>query len=141
MSTDDLLVGLAVRLAQAGVGAWKPTEAYSTGDTAIVLGIVPQSPDRVIALSAYPVSDDLTLSDSVTGVQVRYRTGPQSSDLTALTDAVFDALHGAEFHAGPVRVVQCWRNSGAPLGADEVGRLEAAENYYLTTWSPSTYRE
>jgi len=93
----NLLTGLAAYIAAAGIGTWDPTTPYGDTETGITLYTMPQKPDRIICLSAYGVSDDPSLSDSVLGVQVRCRWGaedPRYAD--DLADAIFDLLHGRE---------------------------------------------
>ncbi len=140
--TTDLLTGLAQRLHDGGAGTYKATGAYTEFEIGIVFAALPDKPDRVITLSAYAVSDDLTLSDSVTGVQVRCRASrddPHGCD--AIGDAVFDLLHGDwTLTAGGIRVVTAERVSSAPLGRDGNGRHERTDNYYLSVHRPSPNR-
>ena len=141
----DVLEGLADLLHNASIGTWGTSGAYSASDTGIVLGVVPQAPDRIITLTAYGVSgDDPSLSDSEIGVQVRCRwSGQDPRDVNDLDDTVFSALHGRkEFTLSTgVRVVQCLRHSGpVSLGQDENNRWSTSSNYYLTVHRPSTYR-
>jgi hypothetical protein len=140
--TSELLVGLAGHLEVNGVGTYRGDgSAYLAGETAIVFAELPQTPDRAIALSTYPVTDDPSLSDSVVGVQIRCRGLADPNDVNGLADGVFDLLHGATaFTVGTVRVVEAFRNSGVPLGQDQNRRWETSENYYLTVHRPSTNR-
>lgn len=142
--TTDLLVGLAEYLAAGGIGAtWNASGAYAAGDTGIVLGNVPQTPDRIITLTGYGVSDSPSLSDSVIGVQVRTRWGgqdPRPSD--DLADSIFMLLHGKTqlVLATGVTIVQCQRQSFGTLGQDENARWEQVQNFYVTVHRPSTNR-
>lgn len=143
--TTDLLTGLAVYLAAGGLGAtWNTSGAYTALQTAIILGNVPQAPDRVITLTAYGVSDDPSLSTSVLGVQVRCRWGGSDPrPVSDLTDAIFNLLHGAQHItlSTGVRIVQCLLNSGpASLGQDANNRWSSSSNYYATIHRPSTHR-
>lgn len=139
--SEDLLNGLAAFLAAAGAGTYRSGGAYAAGETGIFFAAMPQTPDRAIVLSDYPVTDDPSLSDSVVGVQVRCRGGADWHDVKAIADAVFDVLHGkTAFDAGTVRVVQALRRSGAPLGRDDSNRWEHSDNYYLTVHRPSANR-
>lgn len=141
--TTDLLSGIAQLLEDTGQGTWKPTGAYATDDpTPIIIKSVPASPDRVITLSEYSVSDDPTLSDSVKGLQVRFRAGRDPRTVDDMADDAFDVLHGlqgVELSTG-VLIVQSYRQSSALLGADDNGRHERSDNYYLTVHRPSTHR-
>lgn len=126
-----------------GVGTWRPNGAYQPTDaTPIFLGDVPGSPHRLIALTAYTVDDDPSLSDSTLGVQVRTRGNVGSPrDVDELDDAVFDALHGARgLSHGNTRVVQILRRSGAPIGRDGNRRFERSSNYYATAHRPTPHR-
>lgn len=141
---SNLLTGLAVLLDEQGLGTFRGDEtAYEPEETAIVLGKLPQTPDRAIALTSYPVEDDDELSDSILGVQVRTRwEGEDLRLVTDLSDEIFDYLHGREGFtlSTGITIVLCERNSGAPLGQDENRRWEHSDNYYLTLWRPSENR-
>lgn len=143
--TDDFLTAMALHLHAAGAGTWRGDGTpYGADETAIVLDDAPQSPDQVIALAAYGVEDDPTLSDDVIALQVRTRTAGN----TSLDDAVFDALHGlhdVDLPTGPtdapvVHVTQVLRRSYAPLGFDGNSRRESSQNFYCTVWRPSPHR-
>jgi hypothetical protein len=141
--TTNLLTGLAVYLAAHSIGTWSPTGAYTVLQTGIILGNIPQSPDRIVALAAYPVSDSPSLSDSVIGVQIKCRWGgadPRPVD--DLADSIFSLLHGSQQIAlsTGVTIVQCRRNSGAPLGMDVNERWSNVANYYVTVLRPSANR-
>jgi hypothetical protein len=140
----DLLIGHAVLLASAGLGTWSTTGVYTTTQTGIVLGTVPQGPDRVITLSAYGVADDPSLSDSVMGLQVRCRWGGQDPRyVDDLADSIFAYLHGKEAYtlSTGIVVVQCHRISGpVSLGQDENRRWSNVQNFHLTVHRPSTNR-
>jgi hypothetical protein len=142
----DLLTGLAAWLATParGLGAtYKTSGAYGALELGIVLGELRPTPDRQIALTAYPVSDDPALSDSVLGVQVLSRWGgrdPRPSD--DLDDAIFNLLHGRQrlVLSTGITIVQILHVSGAPLGWDENQRRSVSSNYYVTAHRPSTNR-
>lgn len=129
--TTDLLDGLARYLDAAGVGTYRADGVFTTTDTAITIATMPAAPDRVICLSAYPVTDSAALTDTTTGVQIRTRAGADPRAVDALDDAVFDVLQGAgPLQFGAVRVQLINRVSGAPIGADTAGRMERSSNYY-----------
>lgn len=142
--TRDVLEGVAtVILAPGGVGVWRADGAYADGEQGIVVGTVPQSPDAVICLIPYPLTDDPTLSDSVLGLQVRVRgatTDPRP--VLDTLDAVFDLLQGHRpvDLAGTARLLIAERQTGTPLGEDSHGRFEAADSYQLTLHRPSLHR-
>ena len=140
----NLLTGLAVYLAAGGLGAtWNTSGAYTALQTGIVLGNIPQDPDRIITLTAYGVSDSPNLSDSTLGVQIRCRWGgadPRPVD--DLSDAIFNLLHGktALVLSTAITIVQCLRQSQATLGQDSNARWSNVSNYYMSCWRPSTNR-
>lgn len=137
------LEGFARLLAAATVGTWRANGAYTAAETGIVLGVLPQSPDRVIALAAYGVDDDPSLSDSTIGLQVTTRWGGQDPrDVGRLTSRVFDALHGLHDHTllTEVRVVQCLRRSWTSLGQDANARWRTVQNFYVDAHRPSAHR-
>lgn len=140
--TADLLVGIAEHLAANAGATWKPSGAYVTSDVRpIIITAVPASPDVVIVLTPYGVTDDPALNDTVQGVQVRTRGTKDPRVVTALDDDVFDALHGLSgVVLNGVHVIQMYRQSAAPLGVDGNGRHEATANYYVQTARPSTHR-
>ena len=139
----DLLEGVAQWLAAAAVGTWKTTGIYSASETGIILRTLPSTPDRVIVLATYPVSDDPSLSDTVTGLQVTTRwAGADPRPTDDLTDAVFDVIHGAHGVdlATGIRIVEAMHRSGTTLGQDANQRWRNSSNFYLTTHRPSPNR-
>lgn len=141
--TRDALDGLATLLAGAGAGVYRDSGAYAAGEVGIVVGLVPQSPDRVVCLIPYPLTDDPTLSNSVMGLQVRTRSHtPDARIAFDQADAVFDALQGlGDVDLAPgVRLHIATRTSGVPLGEDAQGRAEWSDNYQLTLDRPSAHR-
>ncbi|KJK40221.1 hypothetical protein UK15_07665 [Streptomyces variegatus] len=129
----DLLQGVADLLAAAEVGVYDPSGPLPVGATGIVLGRMPDSPDRAIALNPYPVADDDS-TNSVTGIQARMRAGTNVLDLVQLAEDVFTVLHNRDtWQARGVRVEISWRNSQAWIGQDTRGRMELVANYYFRT--------
>jgi len=142
-STVNLLTGLAQDLATAGIGTWKTSGVYTITQTGIILGNIPQGPDRIITLTAYSVSDSPSLSDSTIGVQVRCRWGGQDPrPVNDLSDLIYQRWHGmtAVTLTGGVYVVQSLLNSAVGLGQDENARWANASNYYMSVHLPSTNR-
>jgi hypothetical protein len=144
--TVNLLTGIAVALQTASLGTWNTSGVYTTTQTGIVLGNIPQGPDRIITLTTYGVSDDPSLSDSVIGLQVRARWGGADPRLVNdLDDLIFAFLHGKTAWtvgagATAVTIVQCLSQSVTSLGQDANGRWSISHNYYLNCWRPSTNR-
>ncbi|HLS39219.1 MAG TPA: minor capsid protein [Ornithinicoccus sp.] len=129
----DLLRGVAELLEDAGVGVYDETGPLPAEGTGIVLGRLPDGPDRALGLTTYPVADDYS-TDSITGVQARMRAGTAPLDVLDLSDAVFDVLHNRRrWDARGVRVEISWRNSEAWIGQDASGRMERTANYYFRT--------
>lgn len=140
--TSRLLTGLAEHLAAAGVGTWRPTGAYQPTETGIVIRAVPQSPDRIITLAAYPVATDLPgMADHTQGIQIRCRGTQDPRVVEDLSDAIFDALDSlAGVVWGEIPVVQVWRQSYTSLGQDGNGRWETSSNYYCQAMRPTQHR-
>ena len=140
---SDLLTGVAQLLAAANLGTWRDSGIYTAAETGIVFDVIPVSPDNIVTLTDYAVSDDPTLSDSVIGVQVRTRLGGQDPrPVKDLDGAIFNVLHGLESVTltGGVHVVSMVRRSGASLGQDANNRWMRSSNYYATVWRPSANR-
>jgi Bacteriophage minor capsid protein len=141
--TSRLLGGLAELLDAAGVGVWHPDgAAYAVGDTAIVIRVIPQAPDRIVSLAAYPQGTaSQGMADHDAAVQIRLRAGVDPRDCDDLADVVFDRLDSlAGVTLGGVPLVQMWRQSYTSLGKDANGRWERSENYYLQAMRPTTHR-
>lgn len=134
MSHDtDLFQGVAELLAAEGIGTYDPSGTLPEDGTGIVLGRVPDGPDRALGLTPYPVADDDS-TDSVTGIQARMRAGTNALDVVALADDVFTVLHNRRSYLlRGVWVEISWRNSQAWIGQDTRGRMELVANYYFRT--------
>ncbi|WP_216588593.1 minor capsid protein [Streptomyces brasiliscabiei] len=129
----DLLQGVAELLALEQVGVYSPTAPLPANSTGIVLGRVPDGPDRIIGLTPYPVADDDS-TDTVTGIQARMRAGTDPRAVVQLANDVFTALHNrTSYDVHGVRVEISWRNSQAWIGQDSRGREELVANYYFRT--------
>ena len=134
-----LIEQTAAVLVAAGVGK---TIGFTTNDVAVVSDVLPQSPDKAIAISTYPVQDDAT-TDSIIGVQLRIRG--KANDRASgkdISDACFDTLHGIENVVwADIPIVRIWHQSGANLGPDANNRLETTSNYYIQLTRPGPNRE
>ncbi|MBL1107983.1 hypothetical protein JK361_25910 [Streptomyces sp. 5-8] len=129
----DLLTGIAVLLDTEGVGVYSPDDVLPQDSTAVVLGRMPDGPDRALGLTPYPVADDDT-TNAITGIQVRMRAGTDPTDLVQLGNGVFSVLHNRQHYtAGGVHVALSWRQSQAWIGQDDRGRMELTANYYFRT--------
>ncbi|GAB3467102.1 minor capsid protein [Actinophytocola sediminis] len=136
--TVELTHGLAVHLAAAGIGVYRPDGVYTDDETGLVLGVVPTAPARVVVLSCYALADDVDQADSLIGLQVRVRGGsPDPRDALELLDAVFDLLHGAtHLTLANVAVHLVERTASASMGRDQNGRFEYADIYRLLAHRP-----
>ncbi|MGW3191593.1 phage tail terminator protein [Streptomyces ardesiacus] len=134
MSHDaDVLRGVAELLDVQGIGRYDPAAVLPADVTGIVLGKVPDGPDRVLGLTTYPVADDDS-TDSVTGVQARMRWGTDAAGLVSLADDVFNVLHNRRSYSlRGVWVEISWRTSQAWIGQDTRGRMELTSNFYFRT--------
>ncbi|MCI3240296.1 minor capsid protein [Streptomyces spinosisporus] len=129
----DLLRGVAELLAAEDVGTYDEAGVLPADGTGIVLGRVPDGPDRAIGLTPYPVSDDDS-TDAVTGVQARLRAGTNPTAVVQLANDIFNVLHNRQnWQAHGVQVEISWRNSQAWIGQDTTGRMEISANYYFRT--------
>lgn len=132
--TVPLLTGLAELLASGGIGLWRSTGIYTTGEVGITITAVPDTPDQIIALTPYDVDSATGTEDTVQGVQLRFRAGPDPRTVIDREDAVYDLLHMREHtDLGGVHVGLMWRQSMAWIGRDGRGRPELTANYYLRT--------
>jgi len=140
--TNRLLAGIGQHLAANAGATWRPTGAYTTADKwPVVITAVPASPDEVIVLTPYSVTDDFGTSDVVQGVQVRTRGTRDPRPVSDRNDAIYDALHGlAHVVLNGVHIVSIERNSAAYLGVDANGRHEYTSNFYVQAARPSTHR-
>jgi len=139
----DLLIGMAQLLAAAGLGVWSPTLGYAAGATGIVLDATPETLDRAIQLSSYPVADDPGFRSDLIGLQTIVRWGggdPLPS--RRLDEQIFQALQGRTHFvlSTGVHVTSCSRRSGATLGIDSSKRWSRSSNYYLRVLHPTTHR-
>lgn len=131
--TSALTAGMAELIAGAGLATYRANGAYTTGENGITVGIVPDTPDRIVCLTPYPVEDG-HLADAITAVQIRTRAGRDPRPLLDLSDALFNLLHNREhWQCGGIPIVLSWRQSEAWIGQDTKGRMERTANYYLRT--------
>ena len=141
----NLLTGLAVALAAAGLEiTYQASGTFTALQTGLVVGKVPQFPDRLVTLTSYGVADDPTLSDTITAVQVRTRAqGEDPRPVSDLDSAIFGYLQGKTSWtlSTGIYVVEILRHSGpASLGQDDAKRWMLSSNYYATCWRPGANR-
>jgi hypothetical protein len=142
--TTDLLTGLAVHLAAAELGTWRPTGAYTAAETGIVIRGIPQTPDRLITLAPYPLDggEHRGMADHDSALQIRVRGTTDPRVCEDLADAIFDLLDStgsdrSQLDLGGIKVIDMWRQSYTSLGVDTNGRWERSENYYLAAMRPT----
>lgn len=138
--TSRLLTGLAEHLQTAGIGTWSPTATYTADQTGITIRAIPDRPDRLITLAAYPVGTNLPgMADHLVGVQMRLRAGPDPRDCDDLADAIHDLLDGSSgLTWGGIPVKSVERTSYTSLGQDGSRRWEASHNYLVDAMRPTS---
>lgn len=140
-STESILVAIAQLLDDEGIAEWSPGGAFSGAGPALSLVDTPSSPDRAVTLNGYAVQDDPRYSNGTLAVQVRTRGTTDPRTMWSTASAVFDLLQGMEgVDLNGVHVVECHRQSSAPLGRDSNRRWEQTDNYYLQVDIPTRHR-
>lgn len=140
-AATDISNGIANLLASAGLGiTFTPSGVYTSGQTALVMKVVPTTPDRVVVLSVIPMSDDLSAPSGQVFVQIRTRGLPNNPlDVDDLADSIRPILHGLKGLVwGSVHLVQMFRNNAVTLGQDESKRWERVDDYTLDVEYPAT---
>lgn len=138
---QDLVTGIAELLDREGIADWSPGAAYSGDGPVIAMGDAPAGPDQAVTLTAYPVQDDPHYADALYGVQARIRGTRDIRTTWDTAGRIRDVLHGATaLTLGGVHVIECHRQSSAPLGRDENGRWEQSDTYYLQAHTPTAHR-
>lgn len=129
----DLLTGLAQYLNDSGVGIYRPSVPYQSGDVAIVFGELPTQPDRVIGLTLYGSSDEEVQNLSRVRVQLMMRGAPNLAlDVGSVATAAFSQLQGLSYRDfGTAHVLRVARVSSVPLGVDQNKRTLRSDNYVI----------
>lgn len=137
-ATDAVLL----RLEQEGVGTRRAgaDEFFLPDDVALTAKVLPDSPDRALAVTVYgrEESPDPNLSDLVLAVQVRSR-GRAADPLECddLAEAARLALHQAHRTTwGSLRIERVYWFTGGHIGPDENGRQERSDNYRMVLQRP-----
>lgn len=134
---NDLLDGIAQMIAAAGIAAYNKSGVYAASDTGIFFKVVNPTPDRIVTLTAYQVSDNTTMPETRFGVQVRVRGLQDPRDVDELGDSIFTLLHGLTgVQFGSVTAEQVLRQSSITLGQDASKRWERADAYYVDAGLP-----
>lgn len=129
-----LVTGVAELLAANGVGQWAPTGQWDGTSVWITSTDLPETPDRVLAITPYTASADAGLTDTVQMLQVRARGDRIPGTAVDICDAAYAVLHGRRrtllgTSPNQVLVVQITWQSAAPLGQDVNGRWGWTTNY------------
>lgn len=136
---SDLVQGIAQYLEDNGVGVYRSDGTpYATGETAIVFGELPSSPDRAIGLSLYSATDHPVQNLSSVRLQLMCRGAVNSNlDVGALATAAFSALQGLVYRDfGTAHLIQAGRVSAVPTGVDGNRRYTRADNYECDVNTP-----
>lgn len=136
---NDLIDGLANLIAAAGLATYNPSGIYTDAQTGIFDSAFPPSPGRIVTLTAVPLTDDPSLPMSQILVQARCRGTQDPRDVANLAGGIFDILHGlTHVQFGSAHVIQCFRRTSAPLGADANKRWSRSDQYYIDVDTPPT---
>lgn len=131
--TNSLLNGIAQLLEDSDIGIFDDSRVFTPGETGIFRAVMPDQPDRAIAITDYPV-EDTDLTDAITAVQVRMRAGRDPDAIGDMQDVVFNTFHNRQhYDCGGIHVALSWRQSQAWIGQDAHGRMELTSNYYFRT--------
>ena len=138
--TVDVFDGLAQLIANAGIGTYHADgSAYASTETGIVYKAILPSPDRLITITPYVLTDDPSQPLGRLGAQIRVRgtTDPRTCDQSA--DDIFTLLHGLiNTQLGSVHAVQILRTSSVSMGQDDLKRWDRADGYTIDADFPAT---
>jgi len=136
----DIVVGVAQLIDGAGLAKFNPSGMYADSDTGIIFKVVPAKPDRVVILTAVPMSDDISMPLGQVMLQVRTRGLPNNPlDVDDLGDSIFDLLQGRTGDVfGDTTVIQMRRTTSIPNGQDAAERFERVDQLYLDIDYPPT---
>lgn len=136
---NDLLDGIAQLIQGAGLATYSTSGVYTAGQTGIFFKAVNPTPDRIVGLTAYGVTDNPSMPTATLGVQVRVRGTQDPRDVDELGDAIYNLIHGlVHVQFGSVQVDQILRVSSITLGQDLSKRWERADGYYVDVGVPPT---
>jgi hypothetical protein len=136
----DIVEGVAGLIVAAGIAVFNPSGVYADTDTGIVFKVVPAKPDRVVILTAVPMTDDVSMPLGQVMLQVRTRGLPNNPlDVDDLASPIFDLLQGRTYDTfGGTTVVQYRRTTSIPNGQDAAERFEKIDQFYLDVDYPAT---
>lgn len=139
--TSDIVTGFATTLSAGSVCTYRSDgSTYLSTETALTVSLMPQTPDRCIALYPYTISDDPVLAMGRHAMQLRFRGNPGDPlDVMNLRDAAYAVLQGlTRLTWGTVYVDQIARNSSISNGQDDSLRFEYFDSYYFDVDLPVT---
>lgn len=142
--TEDVVVGVAQLLADAGVVTW-PGLTGQLVDSALPVAAtmqLPETPDRVVVLTptvAVTPAELVGEPDDVQGLQVLARGAPDDRlGPSRILDTVYDELHrrtSVTLLTG-VHLSRSLRTSGTSLGEDTNRRSQAVATYQMIFTRP-----
>lgn len=136
---NDLVDGIATLIAKAGIAVYSTTGTYTAGQTGIFFKIVNPTPDRIVTLTAYLITDNLSVPLARYGVQVRCRGLQDPRDVDELGDSISQLLHGlTNVTFGTAHIIQAFRQSSVTLGQDASKRWDRADAFYIDVDVPAT---
>lgn len=133
---------ILLRLEQEEVGTRRAgaDEIFLPDDIALTAKVLPDTPDRALAVTVYDRSEnpDPNLPDLVLAVQVRARgrvTDPlECDDLAEDARLALHQVHRVTW--GDLRIERIYWFSGGHIGPDESGRQERSDNYRMVLQRP-----
>jgi hypothetical protein len=133
-----LLIGVAQLLA-AELADWTYDDDTS-GAVQIALGQAPDQPDRTVTIDSFSVFDQPTVAITEVGVQLRFRSQPNSPlDTKGMASRAHTVLGGrTDTTLGGLFCPLMYRDTSAQLGRDETRRWHRTDNYTITVDLPST---
>lgn len=138
---SDFAAGIAQLMDAANIGTANPDGVYGANQVGITIQAMPETPDHIIAITPYVISDDPLLGDSVAAVQIRVRGDRDPRTVIDRDDAIFDLLEGIEgTWLNGIYVVVMWRQSNLPLPQDGNQRWEHSSTYYARVAWPTQHR-
>lgn len=137
----EFVEGLAALLDSASIGVYSPGGVYAASDVGIEFGTFAQSPDQQIVLTTYSVQDQVSVDDSILGVNVMLRGTPDPRSVKNRSGLIFNQFQGlTDRWFGSMYLALMWRQSGRLDGKDDNDRWLSSENYYARVAWPTTYR-
>lgn len=139
----SIVDGIAQLLADAGLGAYSPSDVLPADTTPITVASMPPTTGAAVCVTTYPggPEPDTRNGEEYPRLQVRVR---DANPLTAMAmdRAAYDALHFTTDGPHRPRLVGNWwlqdcyaiQSEAQPIGVDANGRHEFVRNYQLTCW-------